>query len=526
MRWILSLLLTLSAAAIYAERIILVPLDSRPAAGQYAQLIGKIDGVDVKMPSSEALGRFTTQGDPEKILTWLEGQDLAHTNALIVSTDMICYGGLIASRVDDVSTNVATQRLQRLVDIKKKNPHIKLYLFSSTMRLNPTETRRASKVRVNLGKYEERKDMAERSADPDLKRQMEDVRRLIPRSEIEQYELTRARNHAIQRHLIQMTADPAVDFLIIGQDDARPYGPQIKETAELRQLVKALDLSMKVYFCEGVDQDSSVLLSRALLKEANWTPRVRVMYSDVSGKSMLASFESVKIEDSLSEQLLASGARIEGPDGAFDYTLYLNTPKRKEASFLDFVNQLKADLDRNKPVAVADINLAADGTADPELYEALWQQRRLMNLLSYAGWNTAGNTIGTSIPAANVYLLAKRSNYDPLEREIAQREFLIHRFVNDYAYHKFTRPSAYALIEPDHHEEIYGDEWDEVNTYVSKDLLHQLRTFFDQGFLNKTITVGMNQYRFVGIDGGKVWLPWPRPYEVRLEFHVEVTPQL
>jgi hypothetical protein len=526
MRSILTLVLLLVATVIYAERIILVPLDSRPAAGQYAQLIGKIDGVEVKMPTYEALGRFTTQGNPDKILDWLEDQDLSHTSALIVSTDMICYGGLIASRVYDVPTVIANRRLQRLVDLKKKHPSVKLYLFSSTMRLTPTATRKASKIRLKIAKYEERKDMAERSIDADAKAQMEAIAREIPKEDIDQYEMTRARNHAIQRHLVQMTQDSSIDFLVIGQDDARKYGPHVKETAELKQLVHSLDLNAKVYFCEGVDQHSSVLLSRALLKQANWSPRVRVLYSDDNGKNQFANFESIKIEDSLSEQLLASGARPVGPDGAYDYTLYLNTPKRRHEPFLEFVDRLRADLDRGHPVAVADINLAPDGTADPELFDALWQNGRLMNLLSYAGWNTAGNTIGTSIPAANVYLLARRSQVDPLTREVAQREFLIHRFVNDYTYHKFIRPSAYALIEPDHHEEIYGDEWDEVNTYVSRDLLKQLQTFFDQGFLNKIIKVGDSQYRLVGIDGGKVWLPWPRPYEVRLEFHVEVAPEL
>jgi len=522
MRSLLSLVLLLIAAAAHAERILLVPLDSRPAAGQFAQLIGKIDGVEVRMPTYEALGRFTTQGNPDKILDWLEDQSLSDVKALVVSTDMICYGGLIASRVYDVSTVVAARRLQRLIDIKKKNPRVKLYLFSSTMRLMPTATRRASTMRLKLARYEELKDMAERSNNPDAKLQMEQYKRKVSKADIDLYEQTRARNHDIQKRLIQMTQESSVDFLVIGQDDARAYGPHVVETASLKQMVRQLDLNWKVYFCEGVDQHSSVLLSRALLKQANWTPRVRVVYSDDNARNQFASFESTKIEDSMTEQLLASGARPVGKDGEYDYTLYLNTPKRREPQFREFLDRLKSDLDKGAPVAVADINLGQDGTADPELFNALWQQGRLLNLLSYAGWNTAGNTIGTSIPAANVYLLAKKSQVDPLAREVAQREFLIHRFVNDYAYHKYTRPSAYALIEPEHREEIYGDEWDEVNTYVARDLLKQLQTFFAQGFLNRTFTVGESQYRFVGIDGGKVWLPWPRPYEVRLEFHVQV----
>jgi len=522
MRWFFSLLLLLATAAIYGERIILIPLDSRPAPGQFAQMIGKIDGVDVRMPPYESLGRFTTAGNPDRILDWLEDQDLSKVSSIIASTDMICYGGLIASRIYDVSSVVAARRLERLVDIKRRSPSIKLYLFSATMRLAPTATLKASKYRLKLARYEELKDMANRNADLYAKVQMQALRRKIPLGEIEQYELTRQRNHKLQKQLVLKTRDNAVDFLVIGQDDAKPFGPHVAETQDLMQLVRQQNLKHKVYFCEGVDQHSIVLLSRALLKESDWTPRVRVVYSDDACKNVYANFESRTIEQSLSEQLLASGARPVGKDGEYDYTLYLNSPKRREAPFKTFLDNLKTNLDSGEPIAVADINLGDDGTADPELFQALWDQDRLTKLVAYAGWNTAGNTIGTSIPAANIYLLAKRSSVDPLIREVAQREFLIHRFINDYAYHKFTRPSAYALAEPGHHEEMYGDEWDEVNTYVSRDLLKHLRVFFDQGFLGHSFVAGDRSYQFVGLTDAKAWLPWPRPYEARLEFHIQV----
>ena len=522
MRWILSVLLVLMTVAAYGNRILLVPLDSRPAPGQFAQMIGRIDGVDVRMPPFTALGRFTTPGNPDRILDWLEGQDMSDVSSIIASTDMICYGGLIASRIYDVSSVVATRRLTRLMEIKRKNPKVKLYIFSATMRLAPTATLKASKFRLKLARYEELKDIAARTNDRKAKYEMNALSKKIPVGEIEQYELTRQRNHRLQKQLVQMTKDSLIDFLVLGQDDARPYGPHVAENEELRQLVHQNALEWKVYFCEGVDQHSIVLLSRALLKEIGWTPRVRVVYSDEAAKNTYASYESKRIVDSLSEQLLASGARPVGHDGEYDYTLYLNTPGRRETPFRKFLDNLKTDLDKGEPVAVADINLATDGTADPDLFQALWEQDRLTKLLAYAGWNTAGNTIGTTIPAANIYLLAKRTDVDPLIREVAQREFLIHRFINDYAYHKFTRPSAYALIEPGHHEEIYGDEWDEVNTYVSRDLLKHLRVFFDQGFLGRSFTAGDRNYQFVGLTDTKVWLPWPRPYEARLEFHIQV----
>src|SRR5580658_7718435 len=113
MRWFAVLMLALSMATAMAgvgagaDRIILVPLDTRPAAGQFAQMIARIAGEDLRMPPYKTLGRFTTPGSPEGILAWLREQDLNHVETLIVSADMICYGGLIASRADDVSEAIA-----------------------------------------------------------------------------------------------------------------------------------------------------------------------------------------------------------------------------------------------------------------------------------------------------------------------------------------------------------------------------------------------------------------------------------
>jgi hypothetical protein len=144
-----------------------------------------------------------------------------------------------------------------------------------------------------------------------------------------------------------------------------------------------------------------------------------------------------------------------------------------------------------------------------------------MRLLSFAGWNTAGNTVGTAIPAANVYLLAKRTQVDPLQREIAQREFLLHRFVNDYAYHKFTRPVAYSLVEAHKHmsrDETYGSAFNELNDFVKRDLTKHLERYFKDQFLGKRFLAGDRAYVFSGLDAVRVFLPWPRAYEVRLEF--------
>jgi hypothetical protein len=507
-----------------AERILLIPLDSRPAAGQFAEMIGSMANVQVVQPPYITLGRFTHPGHPEAILKWLESQDFSDVTAVIVSTDMIAYGGLIHSRLNDTSFELAMQRLRRLEEIRRKAPTVRFYGFSAVMRLAPTATKATAAWRMQLARYAEVKERHRINKDAASLQTLRNLQARIPPQEIEKYEATRERNHRVQQALVRMTQSGAFDYLILGQDDAQPIGPHIPETARLRQMVTNLNIGGLVYFCEGIDQHSNVLVSRALLRSRDWIPRVRLVYSDEEGKRRVADYESKTIEQSLRDQVLASGARPAIPDQPYDYTLYLNTPDRRAPEFRDFVEQLTAEVDQGFPVSVADINLGKNGTADPELFDVLSREDRMMKLLSYAGWNTAGNTMGTAIPAANVYLLARRIGTDPVQREIAQREFLLHRFVNDFEYHQFTRPQAYRMIDTSpraSREETYGLEFEAVNDYVRRDLSVRLEQTFRDQFLGRRFFAGTKQYEVSGIDDVRVFLPWPRAYEVRLEFRLQ-----
>ncbi len=491
-------------------------------------MIGRMAGVEVKMPPAEMLGRFTTPGEPDAILSWLERQDFSEVDALIVSTDMICYGGLISSRVNETTAEEATQRMLRLARLRSLAPGIRIYGMTSVMRLAPTSIRSNTDWRMNLARFGELRDLYRRSGQANLLPRLKNLRALIPIGEIEKYDATRLRNIGITQSIIRMASDGIFDYLIIGQDDARAAGPHVPETKKLKALVQELQLQTRVYFCEGIDQHANVLVSRSLLKARDWTPKVRIVYSDPAQRVKFAAYESKSIDESLSDQLNGSGATSAAGDD-YDYTLYVNVPKRGEVEFSRFLESLTSEIDQGFPVAVADINLGNDGTADPALFKALSEKGRLFKLLSYAGWNTAGNTMGTAIPAANVYLFARRFEVDPLKRELAQREFLLHRIVNDFDYHKFTRPKAYALIDslPDAtREETYGEDFEAVDTLVRSDLRQYLDEVFRSEFEGKKFFAGTRSYEIMGVTNVRIFLPWPRAYEVRLEFNLRASPTL
>jgi hypothetical protein len=506
------------------KRVLLVPIDDRPATTQFAQMIADMAGVEVELPPANILGKFTQPGWPESILQWMAERGLDRYDAVVLSTDMVAYGGLIASRTDRSSTNLALKRLKELERLRATSPKTKFYGFSAVMRLAPTATKDTEAWMLDLARYavESEKHRTEKTAARATT--LRNLRARIPKGEIERYEATRTRNVVVQQQLVKMVATGVFDYLIFGQDDAQVEGPHVRETARLKSTVAGVGVGSRVYFAEGIDQHSNILVSRALIDSAGWSPRVRIVFADDDAKRRVAAYESESIEGSLRDQLLVSGATPVGEGESFDYSLYVNTPDSSNVRMSVFLDSLKTEVDQGFPVAVADINLGKSGTGDPQLYNVVTENGRAVRLLAYAGWNTAGNTMGTAIPAANVYLLARKEQVDPLVREVALRKFVLHRLVNDFEYHTFVRPEAYAMVRqmPNSTKaEAHGDDYERLNRYVSEDMKKRLIEQFGAQLLGTRFYVGAKQYEIVGLKDVVAFLPWPRAYEVRLEFDVE-----
>ncbi|HSI72952.1 MAG TPA: DUF4127 family protein [Fimbriimonas sp.] len=494
-----------------ASRLVLVPLDNRPATGQYAEMIGHIGGAEVVSPPMRFLGNFTIPGSPDAILRWLDDQPLAVGDAYVVSTDMICYGGLFESRKSTVPTAIALARLRKFLEIRKRSPLAKLYLVSTIMRLTPSATHDAASYRLALARYVELRSQGD---SPELK----ELKAALPVGALEEYDAARKRNHEVQKAMVAMAKREPIDLLVYGQDDAASHGPHETERATLKSLAAA---SPRIQFCEGIDQVPSLLVSRALL-DGKPAPRLRVIPSDASRFDAVSAFESQPLTQTVADQIRVSGARQVGFNDAADYTLYVNVPKRSQDKFTLWIDGMTSALDQNQPVAVADVNLTQGGSApDPELYFVLSDRGRPMKLLSYAAWNTAGNTIGTSVAAANMRLFTKGTT---LATEVAHKHFLLYRMANDFAYHTFTRPVAFGMTEGPRKDVIFGLELHEVNDYVQRDLSKFLKKLFYDNFQGRRFTVQGKEYSFVGMTDLSIGLPWPRPYEVRLDFEIRASP--
>lgn len=517
----------LAAVFCAAAKVIVVPIDSRPVTGQFPEMIGRIAGLEVVLPPESLLGNYTRPGMAEAVGSWLLAQDYSDVVAVILAADMLAYGGLIESRVPNVSSDVAIRRLEAIRSISRRHPSVVIYAYSALMRTAPTATPESRSWRMQMARYAELEDKYERTREVHIPEKLRELRAQVPDREFRRYYEARKRNMEVHKALIRMVKDKVISYLVIGADDSQEFGPHIKETKELREYVAAMEIGGLVYICEGVDQHAMVLLSRALLRRYNFMPRVHMILSDDEAGDRPATYESLPLRMSIRDQIIASGGRPTENPAAADYVLYVNTKGVDDFKFGIFREMLSQQLNAGDPVAVADINFDRAGVGDPRLIEAIWEQKHIEDMVSFASWNTAGNTIGTALSHANIYLLAKQINKDATDRELRQREFLFHRLVNDYAYCRVIRPAAQAMAEAHPEgtrEESTGAALRMLQEWVSTNTTKVIERYFRSYYAGHTYKVGDVEWVIKEIRNIRVSLPWPRAFEARIEFELVAEP--
>ena len=520
------------AAARLTNRIVLVRIDDRPATTQFTEMIGRIGDTEVVMPPRQMLGVFTTGGDPEGIIEWLRRLDYSNVDAVILSTDMLAYGGLMTSRTPATPLDTAHRRLDVLKALRQEHPQLPLYAFNVVQRVALSASAANRSYRDQLARWAVLADHVEKTADVKLKAEYEKLQGELPAAVIQDYLAARARNLQINYAMLDMVKQGVVNQLLLLQDDAHPYGLHRQDQAKLRERIRALNLSdeqAKLY--DGADEGASVLLSQAILRKYQFTPRVHVIYSSEAGRKAIGTYEDHPIETSVERQISGSGARITIDEPAADYLLYVNAPEQRDEDFQRFLARLIADVKSGKRVAIADVLFQHHwGGSDQRLIEALGRERLLNRVIGYASWNTPGNTLGTVVPQANLYVLARRSLFNDKRRasriEAAQIAFLLHRYIGDYGYHTIVRPQVNKYVRE--HLKLEVDEFEQptyerVNRMVEELMMAVASEIFNQHFEGQPHFISGNKNAIHGIvaqrmDGLQVRLPWRRSFEVWVDY--------
>ncbi|MGC8717513.1 MAG: DUF4127 family protein, partial [bacterium] len=267
---------------------------------------------------------------------------------------------------------------------------------------------------------------------------------------IEDYLKGRERNHKVNLALVDLVKEGIVDFALLTQDDASPYGFPAMEQKALRAKIRENRVQSKVIIYPGADEVGMLLIARAVNIKKKIEPSFKVEFSSVNGPYIITRYEDRPLMEGIKGQINAvDGFLVDNLNDA-DIALLVNTPSIEQGEAYLFYNMDKVEgpgrnllsLERTGryctevldiPVVLGDVAYA--NGADLELMELLEETGFIGHLTGYAGWNTSGNTLGTVIAVGSAWNSAPKTQ----ESEKALKEFLAVRLIDDWLYQAKVR---------------------------------------------------------------------------------------
>jgi Protein of unknown function (DUF4127) len=416
--------------------IVFVPMDDRPVTWSLPIMLGQIAGRTVTAPPQSLLGNNLQPGDPDAIITWLNAR-APRAQTYVLSSDMLAYGGLIASRVPGASYADAAMRLREIARLRARYPDAWIGVFGTIMRLAPTGVPANAAyfapypVWSYLQQYANLHDPLEPSEESDAQR----LRGLIGAPVLDAYLQTRARDYGVDQLLIDQVRAKSIDRLVLGQDDAKPYGLHVPEVQALQAGLDASDLGNRASIEPGADELGMALVAHALASDAHWTPRIAVQYSTLQGASYQDPLEYAPIGITIDRLIaLCGGVR---DDAAPDIVLFVHVPESR-GSDTRSLDVIRAYLYDRKSVAVADLSFETSYDDQKAFAMALLASGTAARLDAYSAWNTDANTVGTALAEAIAAGAGRRlHSYNAL----AHQTFTYVRFVDDVDFHDDVRPA-------------------------------------------------------------------------------------
>ena len=112
-------------------KIVLLPLDERPCNYEFPMKLFSHDKVEIVRPKK--LGNKKTPASFETIVEFLR-EECKDASGLVVSMDMLLYGGLIPSRLHHEEKETLLERIKILKEIRESNKNLIIYAFQVIMR--------------------------------------------------------------------------------------------------------------------------------------------------------------------------------------------------------------------------------------------------------------------------------------------------------------------------------------------------------------------------------------------------------
>jgi hypothetical protein len=539
-----------------AHRVLYVPLDNRPCNAKLPGLLARMVDFELVMPPMDLLGEGRGEAQPARIARWLL-ESHGRIDCAILSLDMLAYGGLVASRTMSVAPETALERLDLLGKLREHLGEAAIYAFNAIMRLSITAASpQTGQYWEPMRQYSEVSYQVRTLGDETLADRLRELEEQIPPEIISDYRAARERNHRVNMRAVDETSAHHIDFLALTQEDAAPFGPHVDEQERLRDRVASENIEDRVAIYPGADEAGMTLFARFIHRHMLKTPTVRVFYSSEEDADRVATFEDRPLRETVEAHIAAAGAQMaEGPEA--DLLLAVNAPA--EGSREDYVRGAARDRRRRlvrsllrtvaeqSPLRVALCDVAYPNGADEALMRELRHSDLMPHrLLSFAAWNTAGNSIGSAIAHGTLRLIALQdkgafdlaqllADISPMrylellnsliDSERAHVEFLFGRFVDDWLYQSRVRPDVTEKVI----ELLEASVFDLASSYrqteemVAEELSAAAGDLWTDHFLaQEMVQIGFEQSRsslvLDALEETRVRLPWRRMFEVDLDF--------
>lgn len=497
--------------------VALMPLDSRPCNTQYPAFLADSVNVQLSIPNEDSMDRFTTDADREALWQWLENEGTKSKHLIIFTNTLFC-GGLINSRNSDAYTNVNKDlaRLENLCkDFKKDKSAGTVTVVQVLPRLTPnqydTTLAPYSKALKAYGAAWDETDLQSNgNSTPEQPTN-------VPDEALNAYRNLHETAADMAATLNNMTQEGLIDRLIISQDDGEAACPA---NVTFRALEKTK--SANTLLLHGADELGMLLVVDAATEGTDATP-VHVVYSDDAAKQEYYPFEAVPLETMVAEKLALAGLTPTDDESA--PTLYIHCKSDDAAQTID---ALKGN---TTIFGLADI--AKTNQADPALTSALTDRANFDTIDAYAGWNTAGNSIGTvcAMLRANALIandFEALSNSERREAATALLHFRAVRYAEDIGFMVNIRIPLQNELAAEHQMKdttAFTDDaaYEHANTRLAEQYagFNDVLTPLFNG--DHTLSFGPHTYDCSIKDfTSSLTFPWPRAFEVKADVSMKV----
>lgn len=498
------------------KKIVYLPLDERPCNADFPRMLF---GEELKIVVPEKMGYKKQSACVDELIAFLESE-CADADGLVLAVDTLLYGGLIPSRLHHLSKEIVQERLRVIRRLKEKNPKLLVYAFHTIMRCPSGSC--ADEEPDYYGEYGREiwltgviRHKAQLGLDsPEEK---EELKTPVSQEYLDDYLSRRSFNLEFVMQSLDFAKDGTYDFMVIPQDDSAPYGFTAIDQQKVRTAIAEQHLQMRVLMYPGADEVGHALISHMALAFAGKKPHVYVQYSSVSAPFIVPDFEDRPFGETVKYHLAAAGCLQTPSRDEADFILAINCPsshmlgaydqptaKREytvERNLPEFVMQIEDCLEKGRIVTVGDI--AYSNGADLEFVRMLNDEKLLLKVDGYAGWNTSANTIGTAIAEGVHCLLYGRTK--------AHDDFMLLRYLEDAGYCSCVRLSVSRSDWFAQQGFNYFYAGDDFRGTVSEKIKAELYEYAGKELSNLPVKLVIDD----------CYQPWKRMFEVGLRVHGE-----